>query len=123
INHLSHACHSNSIPQLVVSRTYRLFLSTCGGSDFSHLASFSSSAGSVRGRTMRKPRKRASVKYQMLCGTCGSCCFQSIEEATRAAERVRRTPSSQEPPRTTRLYSVSGATSGSFTTPSALHLP
>src|SRR5262245_19911841 len=94
---------------------HRLFLSTCGGSDLSHLATLSASDGSVSGRTTRKPRNSASVKYQMLCGTCGSCCFQSIDDDTRAADRVRRSPSSQEPPRTTRLYSVNGIASGSFT--------
>src|SRR5262249_22515 len=48
---------------------YLLSLSTSTGSDLSRLAAFSTSLGSVSGRTMRKPRKSASVKYQMLCGT------------------------------------------------------
>src|SRR5262245_32004317 len=98
------------------SRTHSLSLSLsiCGGSDLSHLAARSASLGSLKGRTMRKPTFRASVKYQMLCGTCGSCCFQSSDEPTRAALRQRTGLSSHEPPRTTRGYSLSGIASGSL---------
>src|SRR4051794_790840 len=59
--------------QTLISRArYRAYLarslSICGGSDLPHLATFSASEGSLSGRTIRKPKNKASVKYQMLCG-------------------------------------------------------
>src|SRR5262245_41285049 len=62
-------------------------LPSCGGSDLSHLAAFSTSVGSIRGRIIRNPTCMASVKCQMLCGSQGSCCFQARVEPTRAALR------------------------------------
>ena len=56
----------------------------------------SSGVGDFSGRTMRKPRNCASVRYQMLLGSCGSCCFHDLSEARRAELRRRSTESSQE---------------------------
>ena len=61
---------------------------------------------SIRGRTIRKPTKVASVCHQMLWGRWGSWTLHSGFDALRAALRSRSGSSSHEPPRATYGYSL-----------------
>src|SRR5208283_2973108 len=71
---------------------------------------------SLRGRTIRKPTKVASVCHQMLWGRWGSWTLHSGFDAFRAALRSRSASSSHEPPRATEGYSLaSGRTTGPTT--------
>src|SRR5882724_11801309 len=73
--------------------------------------------GSLRGRTTRKPRNCASVKYHTLFGNWGSCIFHVLSENRRAALRNWAASASKLPPRTTWGYGLAAlfhSTAGTF---------
>ena len=76
----------------------------------------SSIEGTLRGRTILNPRNRALVWNHRLFGNCGSMFFQTSFDPCRQALRRRSSSSSQDPPRTTRGYCVTGLLKGWATT-------